>query len=62
MSYEQLQKEITSEADIYRKEKMAGDFGKTPRFELFFNKLTERLGDVFLHTQHSLMASDFSAV
>lgn len=59
MSYEQLQKEITSEADIYRKEKMAGDFGKTPRFELFFNKLTERLGDVFLHTQHSLMASDF---
>lgn len=59
MPYEQLQKEITSEADIYRREKMAGDFGKTPRFELFFNKLTERLGDVFLHTQHSLMASDF---
>jgi ATP-dependent helicase/nuclease subunit B len=38
---------------------MAGDFGKTPRFELFFNKLTERLGNVFLHNQHALMASDF---
>lgn len=59
MPYEQLKSEITAEAESYRNEKMAGDFGKTPRFELFFNKLTERLGDVFLHTQHSLMASDF---
>ncbi len=59
MSYDKLCKEINAVAEKYKKEKMAGDFGKTPRFELFFNKLTERLGDVFRHTQYSLMASDF---
>ncbi len=59
MSYDQLCEEINTVAENYRNEKMAGDFGKTPRFELFFNKLTERLGDVFRHTQYSLMASDF---
>lgn len=59
MTYEELCEEIRDEAEMYRREKMAGDFGKTPRFELFFNKLTERLGNVFLHSQHSLMASDF---
>lgn len=59
MSYDQLCDEINVYAENYRKNKMAGDFGKTPRFELFFNKLTERLGDVLRHTQYSLMASDF---
>lgn len=59
LAYDDLCREIREEADTYRNEKMAGDFGKTPRFELFFNKLTERLGNVFLHNQHALMASDF---
>ena len=59
LSYESLCSEIRVEAEQYRNEKMAGDFGKTPRFELFFNKLTERLGNVLLHSQHQLMAGDF---
>ena len=59
LTYDELCGEIRDEAEQYRREKMAGDFGKTPRFELFFNKLTERLGNVFLHSQHALMASDF---
>ena len=59
LSYDELCGEIREQAEIYRQENMAGDFGKTPRFELFFNKLTERLGNVFLHSQHALMASDF---
>lgn len=59
MTLDQLKSEINAEASAYRKEKLAGDFGKTPRFELFFNKLTESLGDVFLHTKYSLMQSDF---
>lgn len=59
MSYDDLCAAIKNEAEAYRTEKMAGDFGKTPRFELFFNKLTERLGDIFRHTQYSLMAGDF---
>ena len=62
MSYEQLSSEIRSEAEKYKAEKLAGDFAKTPRFELMFNKLTERLADVFVHTQQSLMASDFTPV
>lgn len=60
LPYDNLRNEIQSAAKKYRDEKMAGDFGKTPRFELFFNKLTERLENVFLHTQHSLMAGEFS--
>ena len=59
LGYDELKREIGEEALKYRNEKMAGDFGKTPRFELFFNKFTERLGDIFLHTQHSMMMSDF---
>lgn len=59
LSYEQLCKEIRNEAEKYRKDKMAGDFAKTPRFELLFNKLTEQLISVFMHTQQLLMASDF---
>ncbi len=59
LSYEQLCREIKKEAEKYRNEKMAGDFAKTPRFELIFNKLTEQLISVFMHTQQLLMASDF---
>ncbi len=59
LTYDELCGEIREQAETYRQENMAGDFGKTPRFELFFNKLTERLGNVFLHSQHALMASDF---
>ena len=60
LPYDKLREEIQSAAKKYREEKMAGDFGKTPRFELFFNKLIERLENVFLHMQYSLMAGEFS--
>lgn len=59
LSYDQLCGEIRRAADSYREEKLGGDFGKTPKFGLIFNKLTERLADVFLYTQQSLMASSF---
>ncbi len=62
LGYEQITKEIKAEAEKYTAEKLAGDFAKTPRFELMLNKLEERLTDVFVHTQHSLMASDFVPV
>ena len=59
LTYDELCGEIRSAADSYRQEKLGGDFGKTPKFSLIFNKLTERLADVFLYTQQSLMASSF---
>lgn len=59
MTYDELKKEINDTADKYKKDKLAGDFGKDAKFELYFNKLTERLSEVFLHTQRSLMESDF---
>ena len=59
MSYADIQGEINSRASIYRKRAMAGDFGKDAKFELIFNKLTDRMTEVFIHTQQSLMASDF---
>ena len=62
LSVEELQNEIRSEAERYKNERLAGDFAKTPRFELMFNKLEERLTEVFVHTQHALMASDFVPV
>ena len=62
LSYEQLAEEIRTEAERYKSERLAGDFAKTPRFELMFNKLGERLTEVFVHTQQSLMASDFEPV
>lgn len=62
MTYEELEREIRTEAERYKNDKLAGDFAKTPRFELLFNKLTERLTEVFVHTQQSLMASDFTPV
>lgn len=60
MSYDQVCGEIKSTAEKYRQEKLAGDFGKNGRFELIFRKLTERLSDVFIHTQQELMESDFT--
>lgn len=59
MSYSELEKEISQAADKYLKENMGGDFSKTPRFELGFKKLSERLTRVFVHTQQELMASSF---
>ena len=59
LTYQQLFKEINTEALKYRNEKMAGNFAKTPRFELLFNKLVEQLIVVFIHMQQSLMISDF---
>ena len=59
MSYEDVKKEISSCAKNYRNKALAGDFGKNARFELIFNKLTERMSEVFMYTQQALMASDF---
>ena len=62
LTYPQISDMIRRCAEDYRNEKLAGDFGKDPRFELTFNKLTERLPEVFMYTQHSLMESDFVPV
>lgn len=59
MSYDEVKKEINSCADRYRDTSLAGDFGKDAKFGLIFNKLTERMSEVFLYTQQALMASDF---
>lgn len=59
MSCEEVRREIAERAKKYRDEALAGDFGKDAKFDLIFNKLTERMSDIFLHTQHSLMASRF---
>lgn len=59
MSYDEVNREIRRRAEEYRENKMAGDFGKDARFGLIFNKLTDRLSEVFVHTQQALMASDF---
>ncbi len=62
LTVDELQSEIRSEAERYKTEKLAGDFAKTPRFKLLFNKLEERLTQVFVHTQQALMQSDFVPV
>ncbi len=59
LTHQQLSEEINAEALKYRNERMAGDFAKTPRFELLFNKLIEQLISVFMHMQQALMMSDF---
>jgi len=59
MSYDEIKGAISRCADKYRTDKLAGEFGKNARFELMYNKLTERLGDVMLHTQHALMNTSF---
>ncbi|MBQ6252706.1 PD-(D/E)XK nuclease family protein [Ruminococcus sp.] len=60
MTYDEVKSEINSCAEKYRETALAGDFGKDAKFTLIFNKLTERMSDVFLYTQQSLMASDFT--
>lgn len=62
LSCDDIDREIAQETEKYRAEKLAGDFGKNSRFDLMFNKLKESLTNIFLHTQHSLMASDFTPV
>lgn len=59
MSYGELEREISESADSYLEKNMGGGFAKTPRFELGFKKLSERLVRVFVHTQQELMASSF---
>ena len=60
MSYDDVNREIAKQAEIYKRDKLAGDFGKNARFGLMFNKLTESLSAVFMNTQKALMASDFT--
>ena len=59
MTYDEVREEISSCASKYRDIRLAGDFGKDAKFELIFNKITERMSEVFIYTQQALMASDF---
>lgn len=59
MSYEQISDEVRECAERYRNDKLAGDFGKNSRFGFLYKKLTDSISGVFLHTQQSLMASEF---
>ncbi len=59
MSYDEVRREISRKAEEYRKAKLAGDYGKDAGFELIYSKLTDRLSEVFVHTQQSLTVSDF---
>lgn len=59
LSDEELCQEVHRQAGVYRDAELGGDFAKTPRFELFYNKLKDELTRVFIHTRNSLMASDF---
>lgn len=59
MTYDELRQEIDQQSENYRRDKLAGDYGKDAKFGLFFNKFTDRLSEFFLYTQQSLMASDF---
>lgn len=60
LSYEDIRNEITQCADKYITKNLGGDFAKDSRFDFKLNKITERLSTVFLHTQQSLMVSDFT--
>lgn len=60
LSYDKLKAEIEASSEKFLEEKMGGDFAKTPRFELGFKKLSERLVRIFLHTQQELMATEFT--
>ncbi len=59
MSYDDIRQEINNCARKYCDDKLAGEFGKTAKFGLILDKLKTRMAGVFLHTQQSLMASDF---
>lgn len=60
LSYEELKNRIKACAESYRNEKIAEDFGKNSKFELIFNKLTERLTEVFVHMQNELRVTSFT--
>ncbi len=60
MSFDEVKNEINKCAEKYKNKELAGDFGKDAKFELIFNKLTERMSEVFMYTQQSLMASEFT--
>ncbi|MCM1133763.1 MAG: exodeoxyribonuclease V subunit gamma [Ruminococcus flavefaciens] len=62
ISTDELISEINRHAQKYRIENLGGNFSKTPRFELFYNKLKERLVNVFIHTKNELGVSDFTPV
>lgn len=59
MTYDDLDKAIGECAENFRRERLAGDFVKDPKSDLKFKKITERMTNVFIHTQQSLMVSDF---
>lgn len=59
LSYSDLEREISLSAEEFLTSEMGGEFAKNPRFELAYNKLSERLVKVFVHTQQELMASSF---
>ena len=62
LKQDELEKEIRKSAEEYRDLKMAGEFAKSPEFQLVFNKLVERLNLVFVRTQQALSVSDFKPV
>lgn len=59
LSYNELKEQIIESAKSFKSTEMGGEFSKAPGFELSFNKLTERLVNVFIHTQQEIMISDF---
>ncbi len=59
LPYNTLEKEISESAEEYLSTQMGGEFAKSPRFELGFKKLSQRLIKVMMHTQQELMASSF---
>ena len=60
MTYDEIKEEVSLRAGEYHSRVLADGFGKNAKFDLIFNKLTERLTEVFLHTKQSLMVSDFT--
>lgn len=59
ISAEEITSQIDKYALEYRNDKLGGDFSKSPRFELFFNKIKEQLKDVVIHTKNELCVSKF---
>lgn len=59
LDIDDLRREIDASTDEFLSMEMGGDFSKTPRFALAYNKLSERLLKVFVHTQNELRASSF---
>ena len=60
LTKEQLRELIERSAEKYKNEELSGDFGKSPKFELVFSKVKQRLLSVMIHTQNELKVSDFS--